>query len=65
MLGPDRLAVLGQDDIGVIDLDARREFRLKLPETDDRDRPTLADGGLGTLAEEPDDHATIVVYAEP
>jgi len=65
MLGQSRLAVLGPDEIGIIDLDARRGTRLTLPETDDKVPSRLAHGGLATLADGRSETTTVVVYAEP
>jgi len=65
MLGPSRLAVLGHDEVSVIDLDTRRGTRLTLPENDGGKRMRLARGGLATLASDGDKSSTVVVYAEP
>jgi tetratricopeptide (TPR) repeat protein len=65
MLERSRLAVLGHEEIGVIDLPARRGTRLRLPQPPGRQPHSLAEGGLATLADEGDRGSTLVVYAEP
>jgi hypothetical protein len=65
MVGSSRLAILGADEIGVIDLETRRGMRLSLPENDGRRDVEFAHGGLATLADDRDQGSTIVVYAEP
>jgi tetratricopeptide (TPR) repeat protein len=64
MLARSRLAILGHAEIGVVDLNARRGTRLRLPDTEDRSPYSLAEGGLATLAHDKQ-QATLVVYAEP
>jgi tetratricopeptide (TPR) repeat protein len=66
LVGPSKLALLSNGELGVLDLETGRGVWLTLPDSDDHAFPTLVKGGLGTLARSyRGKHATITVYALP
>jgi hypothetical protein len=66
-LGPSRVALLQDQEIMVVDLEARRGARLTLPEADDDLYLDLVgDGGLGTVARRAaSKDVKLVVYDQP
>ena len=70
LLGPSKLAVLTDDWLGVVDLDARRGSWLTLPREEasaraHRFQTELTPGGLGIVRRPNREEATLTVYASP